>query len=257
MNVRKHEAESSSAAVSARGVSVRFGRNLVLDSLDLAVARGTTTVLLGPNGAGKSTLLRCLLGVAQPNEGEVSVLGLSPARDRPAVLRQVGYVPDKPDVYPWMRVGDLFRFVKAHQPSWDDAHARALVDRLAVPRDRTFGRMSRGEGMKAMLATALAPRPAVLLLDEPFGGLDPLVREEVLRNVIGALDESEASVTTVLIATHDLEVAARVADRVAVLANGKIRREGPVEEIGSEVRREPTPAARRLHDALAVAAEES
>ena len=111
--------------------------------------------------------------------------------------------------------------------------------------------MSRGQGMKAMLAAALASRPRLLLLDEPFGGLDPLVREEVLKNVIGALGDDGP---TVLLATHDLEIAARVADRVAVLANGRIRREGSVDEIGG--RNLPTPAAKRLHETLAVAAEE-
>ena len=231
-------------------LTVRFGRHVVLDRLSLCVARGTTTVLLGPNGSGKSTLFRACLGVVRAQSGRVRVLGHDPQRRAGRVLRLVGYVPDKPDVYAWMTVPALFRFLRPHLPTWDADRAAELVERLDVPMAQTFGRMSRGQGMKAMLAAALAPRPAMLLLDEPFGGLDPLVREEVLKNVIGALGDDAP---TVLLATHDLEIAARVADRVAVLANGRIRREGPVDEIGG--RNVPTPAARRLHETLAVAAE--
>ena len=242
--------------IQTEGVAVRFGRNPVLEAVDLQVERGTTTVLLGPNGAGKSTLLRVLLGVVKPISGRVRVAGLDPLRRRNRLLRGVGYVPDKPDVHPWMRVRDLFRFLRPHYPAWDDRRAAAICEQLSVPLDRAFAKLSRGEGMKAMLAAALAPNPPVLLLDEPFGGLDPLIREEVLRNVIGALGAQEGC--TVLVATHDLEIAARVADRVAVLANGRIRREGPVDEIGGELggRKAPTAAARRLHETLACAAEE-
>jgi len=232
-------------------LAVRYGRLRVLDGLSLAVERGTTTVLLGPNGSGKSTLLGCCLGVVRAQRGRIRLRGLDPQRRARPVQASVGYVPDRPDVYPWMTVGDLFRFLRPHHPTWDDDRAQELVERLDVPRAQRFGRMSRGQGMKAMLAAALAPRPPLLLLDEPFGGLDPLIREEVLRNVVGALGEDAP---TVLVATHDLEVAARVADRVAILAGGRIRREGTVDEIGAT--HEPTPAARRLHDTLAVAAEE-
>jgi len=239
------------AALVVDDLHVRFGRNRVLDGLTLRVAHGTTTVLLGPNGSGKSTLLRACLGVVRADAGRIRVLGLDPQRQANRVQRQVGYVPDKPDVYAWMTTDGLFRFLRPHFSAWDDDRAAELVERLDVPRTQPFGRMSRGQGMKAMLAAALAPRPAMLLLDEPFGGLDPLVREEVLSSVIGALGDDTP---TVLIATHDLEIAARIADRVAVLANGRIRREGPVDEIGG--RNVPTPAAKRLHETLAVAVEE-
>lgn len=239
------------AALVVDDLHVHFGRNRVLDGLTLQVAPGTTTVLLGPNGSGKSTLLRACLGVVRADAGRIRVLELDPQRHANRVQRQVGYVPDKPDVYAWMTADGLFRFLRPHFPAWDDDRAAELVERLDVPRTQPFGRMSRGQGMKAMLAAALAPRPSMLLLDEPFGGLDPLVREEVLSSVIGALGDDTP---TVLIATHDLEIAARIADRVAVLANGRIRREGPVDEIGG--RTVPTPAAKRLHETLAVAVEE-
>ncbi|NJN14680.1 MAG: AAA family ATPase [Planctomycetes bacterium] len=103
-----------------------------------------------------------------------------------------------------------------------------LVTELAVPTDRPFRALSRGEGMKAMLVAALAPEPPLLLLDEPFAGLDPVVRDEVLRGVLGALRGGER---TVVVTTHDLDVAARIADRVAILANARIRVHGTPEEV--------------------------
>ena len=97
---------------------VRFGRHLVLDGLSLQVERGTTTVLLGPNGSGKSTLLRACLGVVRSSSGRLRVLGLDPQRHADRVQRQVGYVPDKPDVYGWMTADGLFRFLRPHFPTW-------------------------------------------------------------------------------------------------------------------------------------------
>ena len=238
-------------AIRIRDLAMRFGRKRVLQGVDLDVPAGATTVLLGSNGEGKTTLLNVCLGVLAPQAGEVALLGLDPWRDARALRRQVGYVPSVPDAYGWMRLADWFHFLRAHYPRWDAERAEALAEQLDVPRTTRFAQMSRGQGMKAMLAGALAPNPRVLLLDEPFGGLDPLVREDVLRNVIAALGDEPR---TVLMATHDLDVAARVADRVAVLVNGRVVREGPVTDFAEDVDGAATPAA--LRTALADAARE-
>jgi ABC-2 type transport system ATP-binding protein len=158
-------------------------------------------------------------------------------------------VPAVPDAYAWMTASDLFRYLAPHYPRWSDARAAELVRALRVPTDRAFKHMSRGEGMKAMLAAALAPDPEVLLLDEPFAGLDPLVKDAVLREVIAAVGERERAVLCV---THDLDVAARLADRVAVLAGGRIARDGPVSEFAAPAESTVTPHA--LRRALAHAA---
>jgi ABC-2 type transport system ATP-binding protein len=205
-------------SLRVRNVTKRFGRRTVLDGLDLEAAPGAVTVLLGRNGAGKSTLLRLLLGVLRADAGSIEVCGLDPVREGRGVRRRVGYVPDKPDVYGWMTARELFAFLRPQYPTWNADHAARTAEALLVPLDTPFGRMSRGEGMKAMLVAALAPEPEVLLLDEPFAGLDPVVREEVLRGIVGELEGR-----TVLCATHDLDVAARIAGRVVVLAGGKAR----------------------------------
>jgi ABC-2 type transport system ATP-binding protein len=228
------------------GVRAGYGRRRILDGLSLEVPEGAVTALVGANGAGKTTLLRLCLGALKPAAGEVRVLGLDPIRDARRMRERIGHVPDKPDAYPWMRARDLFRFLAPHYPTWDRRRAEDLLRRLGVPERARFRTMSRGEGMKAMLAAALAHDPDALLLDEPFGGLDPLVREEVLRSVIAAAGERKR---TILVSTHDLDVVARVADRVAVLHDGRIAREGPADSFVARDAEATTPTA--LRDVLA------
>lgn len=233
--------------IEFQGVSKRFGKRAVLDGLGFSLTPGVVTVLLGRNGAGKSTLLRLCLGVLKPDAGRVEVCGNDPVRRARDVRRLVGYVPDKPDVYDWMTPKDLLRFLKPQYPTWNPDRAARVAEQLSVPMDTPFKALSRGEGMKAMLMAALAPDPQLLLLDEPFSGLDPVVREDVLRGVIGALKDRGRAV---LCATHELDAAARIADRVAVLAGGRVARVGTVADVvGSD--EEPANAPARLQAVLA------
>ena len=231
------------------GLWKRFGRREVLRGADLRVEPGQVTVLLGENGAGKSTLLRLAQGTLKPDAGRVVVLGRDPVRESAAVRRGLGFVPDVPDAPEWMTPHDFLRFLAPHYPTFDRAHASLLAERLRVPMATRFRALSRGEGMKAMLVAALAHRPPLLLLDEPFAGLDPLAREEVLAGVIEALREERR---TVLCTTHDLDVAARIADRVAILAHGRIAAHGTVAEVLGQD--EPVRIPHALREALAEAA---
>ncbi len=223
-------------------------RQQALAGVDLVLAPGKVTVLLGSNGAGKSTLLRLLLGVLRPTRGTLRVFGQDPLRAHAAVVQRIGYVPDVPDVYPWMTPAQLYAFLAPHYPAWNVTLCRELTAQLDVPMQTKFKALSRGQGMKAMLVAALAAEPELLLLDEPFAGLDPLVREEVLSGVVLALRDGER---TVLCATHELEIAARIADRVAVLHAGKIVQHGDLAEVLGQD--EPAQAPRGLHRVLAAA----
>jgi len=239
----------SDVAFEAKGLSKRFGRRTVLDGLDLTVHTGEVLVLLGENGAGKSTLMRCALGLLRPDGGTLTVLGRDPVRQAAEVRDRVGYVPDVPDVLPWMTVPDLFAFLRPHYKRWSDVRAAELVEALRVPMDVAFRHLSRGQGMKAMLAAALAPDPELLLLDEPFAGLDPVVREDVLKGVVRGLDGAQR---TVICATHELDAAARIADRVAILSGGKIERVGTVSEVvGAAGEEEPADVPQRLAASIA------
>ena len=238
---------SAQTAIEVRGGVFAYGRRRVLDGVDLAVEAGTTTVLLGENGVGKTTLLRCLAGLLEPAAGTFRVLGLDPARDRRRLSERTGLVPDAPDAWAWMTAPDLLRFLAVHHPRWSAARAAELLSSLRVPVDRRFGEMSRGEATKAMLVATLAHEPEVLLLDEPFAGLDPLVHDDVLRAVVDALG---AGPRTVIVSTHDLDVAARIGDHVAILSRGRIVRHVPLEQAAGEG---ATPRREALKDLFAAA----
>jgi ABC-2 type transport system ATP-binding protein len=206
-------------AIEVKGLSYAFGRKRVLAGLDLSVPTGSTMVLLGANGAGKTTLLRLLCGMLEPASGSIRERDLDPTRQRDRLSERLGFVPDAPDAWPWMTVVELGGFLAAHHPRWNEGLARELRATMGVPLDRRFRDMSRGEATKAVLATTLAHEPEVLLLDEPFGGLDPMSHQEVLECVVRSL---EVGARTVLVSTHDLDVAARLGDHVAVLVGGSI-----------------------------------
>lgn len=212
----------------AVGITKKYRKVFALKDLDLDLIPGKVTVLLGPNGAGKTTLMKLALGALKQNKGKMRIFGMDPLKQPREVRQAIGYVPSVPDVYDWMTLKDLFKFLRPQYPTWNDEYAQALIQSLCVPQERSFKTMSRGQAMKAMLVTALAPEPKLLLLDEPFSGLDPLAREEVLRGVLGQIREEGR---TVFCATHDLDVASRLADRIAILSFGRLKAEGTVEEV--------------------------
>jgi ABC-2 type transport system ATP-binding protein len=229
-----------SAAFEARAASKRFGARRVLEQLDLSVPEGSVTVLLGRNGAGKTTLLRAAVGMTPLDAGSIRVAGIDAAKSPVDLRQRVGFVPDRADAYPWMTAAALFRFLRPMYRRWSEKEAERLGAAFEVPLDVPFQAMSRGQGIKAILAAALAPNPAVLLLDEPFGGLDPVARDEVLRAIVG---EVRSGSRTVICSTHDLAIASRIADHVAILADGRIERLVPIDDL--EATDKPVPAALR------------
>jgi len=186
------------------------------------------TVLLGANGEGKSTLLRLLLGLLRADAGQLRVLGLDPIRDGRALRTEVAYVPDQPDNPSWMTPRELYRFLRPQYPRWNQERVERLAASWEIPLERTFKQLSRGQAARALLAAALAQSPKLLLLDECFAGLDPLARRDLLGGFLS--ETAELEIATLLV-THDLDVAARVAERVLVLANGRILTQGSVEEV--------------------------
>ncbi|MBM3215832.1 ABC transporter ATP-binding protein [Candidatus Poribacteria bacterium] len=207
----------------------RYGETTALDGVSLRVEPGSLYALLGPNGAGKTTVLRILAGLSIPTSGTASVLGHDVVSDATAVKSQIGYVPDEPAFYPRLTgrehlrlVADLRRLA-AHGTM---ERTLELFD-LAAVADRTVDSYSLGMRRKLALAAALLHRPRALLLDEPTGGLDPpgmrLVRD-LLRHLCG---EGVA----ILMTTHLLDVAERIADRIGVIAHGNLVAEGAVSEL--------------------------
>jgi len=215
--------------VSVKGLRVRFGRRTILDGLDLDVPRGSVMALVGRNGVGKSTLLRVLVGALLPQAGAARVLGLDPTREGPRVRARIGYVPDRIDVPSWMRGRDWLAFVARFYPTWSTTEQRRWLDVLALEDGTKVSAMSKGARTKLALVAALAHSPELLLLDEPFSGLDVGVRHAITTAVLTSLRDESRSV---LLVSHSIPDVERLADRVAVLSEGRIERSGELEVVG-------------------------
>lgn len=222
-------------SIEIRGLEWSFGRRKpVLRGIDLTVEEGCVTALLGRNGAGKTTLMRALTGGLPLKSGSVSVLGSDPWRERERVLSAVGFVADRTDLPRWMRVSDHWDLVAPFHPTWDAHEAQRLSVRLGVDPRARFHDMSRGERELACLVAALAHRPRVLLLDEPFSGLDVLARRRVFDALLELLRESGRSA---LFASHSIADVERCAYRIAVLRDGRIAFEGDIEDLRRDATR--------------------
>lgn len=175
--------------------------------------------LVGANGAGKTTLIKHVLGLLRAEHGSVRVFGLDPVADPVAVLSQIGYLSEEHDLPGWMRVDELLRYTRAFYPTWDDAYAEELRQAFALDASSVIKHLSKGQKARVGLLIALAYRPALLVLDEPSSGLDPVVRRDILDAIIRTIaDEGR----TVLFSSHLLDEVERVADHVTMINQGRI-----------------------------------
>ncbi len=220
--------------IEAKGLSRRYGRHEAVHDLDFVIPAGGVTALLGANGAGKSTTIKLLLNLLAPSAGSARVLGVDSRRLGPAEFRRIGYVSESQELPRWMTVAGFLDYCRPFYPGWDRTLERALLDQLDLPLDRRLDQLSRGMLMKAALLSSLAYRPELLVLDEPFGGLDPLVREEFVR---GILEVSSLGEWTVLIASHDIEEVERFCDRIVLLDVGRKRIDESTEALQARFRR--------------------
>jgi lipooligosaccharide transport system ATP-binding protein len=220
------------AAIELRGVVKRFGPITAVDGLDLEVPEGICLGLLGPNGAGKSTTMRLLTGQALPDSGELHVLGHELPADAKAARAEMGVVPQLDNLDVDVTVEDnLAIFARLYRvPDVGAAVDRALdLARLRDRRRDAVDELSGGMRRRLLLARGLVHEPKLILLDEPTVGLDPQIRTE-LWALIGEL---RSRGTTILMSTHYIEEAERLADEVAVMHRGKVISRGrPVELIG-------------------------
>lgn len=219
---------ATDCAVLTESLSKRFGKMLAVDSVNLRIPRGCTYGLIGLNGAGKSTVIRMLMGLLPPTSGRVLMRGLDPQMDPVEAKLSVGYVPDRPMVYPWMRIDEAMWFCKALQPKWNDAYAGELVKRLRLDVTKRIGKFSKGTAAKVSLLLALAHDPEVLILDEPTDGLDPVARDDFLEGVLASVCEHER---TVLMSSHALSDVQRMADWIGLMHDGKLMIQCPTEEL--------------------------
>ena len=222
---------TTAALIRADNVWKRFGGHDALQGLDLAVPEGSAYALIGANGAGKTTTIKLLMNLFSPSRGTATVMGVDTRRLSPEVLAQIGYVSENQALPGRIRVGDYLDYLRPFYPTWDRALETSLRSRLQLPAKRRIGALSHGMRIKVALACALSYRPKLLILDEPFSGLDPLVREEFMEGLL-----LESGETTMLISSHELGEIENFSTHVGFLDNGKMLLEESMSDLSDRLR---------------------
>ncbi|MDP1027498.1 ATP-binding cassette domain-containing protein [Sphingomonas sp. KR1UV-12] len=215
-------------AVTAEGLVKRFEGRRVVDGVDLAVPGGAIYGVLGPNGAGKTTTLRMLLGIIEPDEGRRTLLGQSQPRD---AGDRVGYLPEERGLYPAMKAREAIAFMGALRGlPWREGRKRAatLLEQAGLGHavDEKVRKLSKGMAQLVQLLGSVVHQPDLIVLDEPFSGLDPVNQEKLEALIVAERDRG----ATILFSTHVMAHAERLCDRLAIIAGGKRRFEGTVDD---------------------------
>jgi ABC-2 type transport system ATP-binding protein len=221
------------APLIAQAIDVwkRFGRHLALKGLNLALPEGSAYALLGANGAGKTTLTRLLLNILTPTRGAATVLGVETRRLHPGVLARIGYVSESQVLPPRLTTREYLGYLRPFYPTWDRQLEASICTRLELPLDRRIGQLSHGMRVKAALACALPFRPSLLVLDEPFSGLDPLVREEFMAGVL-----QQAGELTLLVSSHELAEIEHICTHIGFMDSGRMLIEEPMSDLAARLR---------------------
>jgi ABC-2 type transport system ATP-binding protein len=206
------------SAIHTENLTKKFWRVEALNGLNLDVPEGAVYALVGPNGAGKTTAIKILMNIFGPTSGHAEVLSVESTRIAGQPFTSIGYVSENQELPEWMRVGALLEYLRPFYPSWDRTLEDDLIRQFDLPRDRKLSNLSRGMRMKAALASALAYHPKLIVLDEPFTGLDPLVRDELIQGLLERAEES-----TILVSSHDLAEIESFASHVGYLEQGRLR----------------------------------
>jgi ABC-type multidrug transport system ATPase subunit len=209
--------------IEAQDLIKTYGRFDALRGMSLQVPEGSVFALLGANGAGKTTLIKILMNIIRPTSGLARVLGTDSRAIGPAVLAKIGYVSESQLLPGRLRVEKFFRYLRACYVHWDRGIEAALRRELQLPSERRIGALSHGMRMKMALACALPFRPKLLILDEPFSGLDALVREELITGFLQRADE-----TTIFLSSHELDEVERLATHVAFIDAGRLLFQGSI-----------------------------
>ena len=204
----------------------RYGRTEALRGLSLAVPEGSTYALIGANGAGKTTTIKVLINALAPSRGKAAVLGVDSRRLSPRELAQIGYVSEN-QIFPGrLSVAEFLRFLRPFYATWDIELEHSILQRLGLPAERRIQDLSHGMRLKLALASALPFRPKLLVLDEPFSGLDPLIRDEFMDQLL-----RHAGEMTILISSHELTEIENVTTHVGFIDSGKVLFEESMEAL--------------------------
>lgn len=203
--------------IEAVNLSKRFARHEAVHSVSLSVPQGAAYALIGANGAGKTTTLKMLVNILRPDAGAAQILGVDSRRLTHRDFQRIGFVSENMTLPDRLTVEQYFSAWRPFYPTWDDALEKQLRTWLDLPPDRPLSKLSHGMRMKTMLASALAFRPSLVILDEPLSGLDPLVRDEILERLLEHAEE-----TTILISSHELSDIEGFTTHVGFMDRGRL-----------------------------------
>ena len=235
----------SETVVRFEDVTKRYGEFVAVDGIGFDVPRGAIFGILGSNGAGKTTSIRMLMNILQPDDGAVQVLGERPSE---RVKERIGYLPEERGLYKKMRVEDLLLFfgrLKGRAASFLDPRITSWLERLGLAgwRRNRVEELSKGMAQKLQFVVTVVHAPDLLVLDEPFAGLDP-VNRDVLRD---AILEMRREGTTIVFSTHVMEQAEQLCDRLIMIHDGRIMLSGSLEEVRTSEGRQAVDVRYRLH----------
>jgi ABC-2 type transport system ATP-binding protein len=203
--------------IHTEALSKRFGRTDAVDGVNLDVPEGSIFALVGPNGSGKTTTIKMLMNIFGPTAGRARVLGTDSRSLAGRAFERIGYVSENQEMPEWMTVSELLAYCRGFYPRWDPQLEQQLMRQLDLPPERRLKHLSRCMKMKAAFASSLAYRPSLVVLDEPFSGLDPLVRDELIEGLLERAPES-----TIFISSHDLAEIESFASHVGFLEQGRL-----------------------------------
>ncbi|HEY2412414.1 MAG TPA: ABC transporter ATP-binding protein [Pirellulaceae bacterium] len=220
-------------AIQLLNVQKSFGVQTVLKGVNLTIERGQIFALLGRNGAGKTTAIRMLLGLLPRDGGSISVLGRDPQQEPISVRAAVGFLAEDQQMFGWMTIAEILKFLAPFYPTWDSALAERFIREFELPPKQKIKHLSKGQNVRLGLALALAHRPELVILDDPALGLDPIMRKEFNRDLIAHLQSEGA---TVLYSSHLLYEVEPIADAVAILHRGVIIKQAATEALRRDVK---------------------
>ena len=214
-------------AIETENLTCRYGRTRAVADLTMRVPTGSIYALLGPNGAGKTTTLKALMNLRQPASGVARVLGVDSRALGPADLARIGYVSESQGIPPNLTIGEIEAFCRPWSPTWDAELAAELRERFGLDPRARIKSLSRGTRLKVQCLLALAPRPRLLILDEPFSGLDPVGVDKLASVLQGQVDQG----TAVVFSSHQLELVERLSDEVTIIDQGRMVASGHVDDV--------------------------
>lgn len=208
-----------------------YGRNDALRGLSLCVPEGSAFALIGANGAGKTTTIKVLMNILAPSGGSASVLGVDSRELSPREMAQIGYVSENQDMPSRMTVAQYLGYLRPFYLSWDPSLEKSILKQLRLPAEQKIGHLSHGMRLKMCLACALPYRPRLLVLDEPFSGLDPLIRDEFMEGLL-----TQAGPMTILISSHELADIEGLITHIGFIDEGRLLFQEPMEELSGRLR---------------------